>query len=175
MIQYRTDQPGGMYLRMASLPELNAAGWRNVPMQLASGGDLPAIPGLSGEPGQRRTTRIRVLDFRSEYLPLPYAPRSFAAPGDWALRPQLARRAGRGRPRRTNAIRNLTYSVESVDIAPDATDLATAVAGTPVDDGITNALPPDFPQSIRALTRTGHRGRRHPDPPGRRDPGLPAR
>ena len=50
VIQYQTDQPGGMYLRMASLPELNASGWRNVPMQLSSGGTLPAVPGLSGEP-----------------------------------------------------------------------------------------------------------------------------
>ena len=152
VIQYRTNQPGGTYLRMASLPELSSAGWRNVPMQLANGTTLPAIPGLSGEPGQRRSTTIRVLDFRSEYLPLPYAPRSFQAPGDWAHDPNsLVVLAGAGRGR-TNAIRNLTYSVESVDIAPDATDLSTAVAGTPVDDGITNALPPDFPQSIRELT-----------------------
>ena len=87
VIQYQTDRPGGMYLRMASLPELSSSGWRNVPMQLASGGTLPAIPGLSGEPTERRDSTIRVLDFRSEYLPLPYAPRSFIAPGEWAYDP----------------------------------------------------------------------------------------
>ncbi len=153
VIQYETNRAGGTYLRMASLPELSSSGWRNVPMQLASGGTLPAIPGLSGEPDARRSTTIRVLDFRSEYLPLPYAPRSFQAPGEWAYDPNsLIVLAGAGRGR-TNAIRNLTYSVESVDIAPDPADLATAVAGTPTDEGITNVLPPDFPESISALTR----------------------
>ncbi len=152
VIQYQTDQPGGMYLRMASLPELNASGWRNVPMQLSSGGTLPAIPGLDGEPSERRESTIRVLDFRSEYLPLPYAPRSFSAPGEWAYDPNsLVVLAGAGGGR-TNAIRNLTYSVQSVDIAPDPVDLTNALAGNPADVGITNVIPQGFPESITALT-----------------------
>jgi transglutaminase-like putative cysteine protease len=153
VIQYQTDRPSGMYLRMASLPELSSSGWRNVPMQLASGGTLPAIPGLSGEPTERRDSTIRVLDFRSEYLPLPYAPRSFIAPGEWAYDPNsLVVLAGAGRGR-SNAIRNLTYSVQSVDIAPEPADLVTAVPGTPNDVGITGTLPEDFPQSIVELTK----------------------
>ena len=94
-----------------------------------------------------------MLDFRSEYLPLPYAPRSFTAPGEWAYDPNsLVVLAGAGRGR-TNAIRNLTYSVQSVDIAPDPADLTTALAGTPADVGITNVIPPGFPESITALTQ----------------------
>ncbi len=152
VIQYQTDRPGGMYLRMASLPELNGSGWHNVPMQLSSGGTLPPIPGLSGEPGARRSSTIRVLDFRSEYLPLPYAPRDFQAPGEWAYDPNsLVVLAGAGRGR-TEAIRNLTYSVDSVDITPDAAELTTAVSGSPVDEAITNVIPQDFPESIVSLT-----------------------
>ena len=152
VLQYQSDRPGGMYLRMASLPELTSSGWHNIPMQLSSGGELPAIPGLAGEPGARRESTIRVLDFRSEYLPLPYAPRSFQAPGEWAYDPNsLVVLAGAGNGR-ADAIRNLTYTVESTDIAPSSGDLATAVAGTPVDEAITNVLPDNFPESIVSLT-----------------------
>ena len=152
VIQYQTDRPGGMYLRMASLPELNNSGWHNIPMQLSNGVDLPSIPGLSRDPSVRRTSTIRVLDFRSEYLPLPYAPRSFAAPGDWAFDPNsLVVLAGAGRGR-ADAIRNLTYSVQSVDITPRPSELATAVAGTPVDEAITNVIPEGFPESVVSLT-----------------------
>jgi hypothetical protein len=152
VMEYRTNRTTGVYLRMASLPELNASGWRNIPMTLANGGTLPAIPGLTGEPGQRRTTNVRVLDFRSEYLPLPYAPRSFEASGDWAYDPNsLVVLAGAGRGR-TNAIRNLEYSVQSVDISPDPSDLTTAIVGTPADESVTNVIPEGFPESITALT-----------------------
>jgi len=74
VIEYQTDAPGGVYLRMASLPQLSAAGWGNVQIQLNSGTTLTQIPGVSTEPGRRRTTTIRVLDFGSQYLPMPYAP-----------------------------------------------------------------------------------------------------
>ena len=82
VIQYQTTAPGGVYLRLASLPQLSANGWSNVQIRLNSGRNLPTIPGLSGEPSDRHQTTIKVLDFASQYLPLPYAPRSFDAPGD---------------------------------------------------------------------------------------------
>ena len=47
VIQYQTTAPDGVYLRLASLPQLNANGWSNVQIQLESGQSLPAIPGLS--------------------------------------------------------------------------------------------------------------------------------
>ncbi len=166
VIQYQTDQPGGMYLRMASLPELNASGWRNVPMQLSSGGTLPAIPGLDGEPSERRESTIRVLDFRSEYLPLPYAPRSFTAPGEWAYDPNsLVVLAGAGGGR-TNAIRNLTYSVQSVDIAPDPADLTNALAGNPADVGHHQRHPAGLPGLDHRLDPAGDRRWRHADAQG---------
>ena len=83
VIEYRTTDSGGVYLRLASLPQFNANGWSNVPIQLIRGQKLPTIPGVSTEPTKKRRTTIRVLDFASQYLPLPYAPRSFDAQGDW--------------------------------------------------------------------------------------------
>src|SRR5215216_1436898 len=83
VIEYQTTVPGGVYLRLASLPQLSSNGWSNVQIRLNSGQNLPAIPGLSNEPNNKLRTTIKVLDFASQYLPLPYAPRAFDAPGDW--------------------------------------------------------------------------------------------
>jgi hypothetical protein len=37
VLEYQTEAPGGVYLRMASLPQLSSAGWRNVEIRLNSG------------------------------------------------------------------------------------------------------------------------------------------
>ncbi|HEX8509042.1 MAG TPA: DUF3488 and transglutaminase-like domain-containing protein, partial [Propionibacteriaceae bacterium] len=152
VIEYRTNRPGGTYLRMASLPSFTSAGWGHVPMELSQGDDLSPIPGLSEEPSKRRTTTIKVLDFKSEYLPLPFAPRRIEAAGSWAFDEQslvMLSMAERDRP---GAIQNLTYTVESVDIAPDVDELGDAAAGTPSDSAITGLVPPDLPQSLKDLT-----------------------
>ncbi len=153
VIDYTTDKPGGQYLRMASLPKFSSAGWANVPMQLAQGEQLPLIPGLSSEPTERRTTTIKVLDFKSEYLPLPFAPRSINAPGNWGYDPQSLVMLSMGRGDRSNAISNLSYSVESVDIAPGVNTLSSALAGTPVDSSFTGEIPSDLPDDLINLTR----------------------
>lgn len=152
VIEYQTNKSSGLYLRMASLPQFSASGWGNVPMQLDPGKDLPQIPGLSQEPNTRRRTTIKVLDFKSEYLPLPFAPRSIAATGDWAYDPQSLVVLSMARRDRADAIRNLTYTVESTDIGPEPEDLGGAVAGTPVDSSITAAVPEDLPESLREFT-----------------------
>jgi transglutaminase-like putative cysteine protease len=154
VIKYTTDQPGGLYLRMASLPQFNAQGWSNVPMQLDPGEQLPQIPGLATEPSKRRKTTIQVLDFKSEYLPLPFAPRTIQARGNWAFDPQSLIMLSMARGDRANAIRNLTYSVDSVDISPNGKDLDQALAGTPADSSITKTIPKDLPQELITLTNT---------------------
>jgi transglutaminase-like putative cysteine protease len=150
VIEYQSDAPGGVYLRLASLPQFNAAGWSSVQIRLDTGSTLPAIPGAIGEPGAARSTTIQVLEFRSQYLPMPYAPRSFDAPGDWRFDANsLIVVNGNDR---ADALRNLTYSVESVDIAPDVEKLDEASAGTPPDAAITAAIPRDLPKSLSTLT-----------------------
>jgi transglutaminase-like putative cysteine protease len=150
VIQYQTTARGGVYLRLASLPQLSANGWSNVEIRLNNGQDLPAIPGLSSEPDERRTTTIRVLDFGSQYLPLPYAPRTFDAQGDWRhdANSLIVVNAGR----RAQDLRRLTYTVESVDIEPDSSDLNNAVAGTPADAAVTAVIPSDLPDSLIQFT-----------------------
>ena len=146
VIEYQTTAPDGVYLRLASLPQLSANGWTNVQIRLNPGETLPAIPGLSSEPNAKRRTTIKVLDFASQYLPLPYAPRSFDAAGDWrfdanSLIVVNARE-------RAQDLRRLTYTVESVDVKPDARELNDAVAGTPADAAVTAAIPSDLPNSL---------------------------
>lgn len=153
VITYTTDQPGGLYLRMASLPQLSASGFGNVQMNLDRGTELGQIPGVSSEPQRRRTSTINVGEFGAEYLPLPYAPRAFAAQGDWASDSSSLIVVANGRGNRLDAIRNLQYTVESVDIEPNGSELSGALAGTPVDATTTAAVPRDLPDSLVNLTR----------------------
>ncbi|HYI58045.1 MAG TPA: DUF3488 and transglutaminase-like domain-containing protein [Microlunatus sp.] len=158
VIRYTTDRPGGLYLRMASLPEIDASGWSNVEMRLDSGTTMPPIPGVDGDGGDRRSTQISVLDFGSMYLPLPYAPREVDVAGPWAHDPTSLVMLSSARGDQDDAIRNLDYTVLSTDTDPDPQALARAVAGTPVDSKVTDVLPPNLPESIKQLTREVTRG-----------------
>ncbi len=149
VIEYQTSPPGGVYLRLASLPQLTANGWSNVQIRLNNGENLPAIPGKSGEPGERRKTTIRVLDFASQYLPLPYAPRTFDASGDWRFDANSLIVVNAGN--RAQDLRRLTYTVESADVEPDSNDLNDAVAGTPADAAVTAIIPSDLPDNLVQL------------------------
>lgn len=158
VMRYSSDKPGGLYLRMASLPQFDASGWRNVQMRLEGGTQLPPVPGVSGESSERRTTQISVLDFGSEYLPLPYAPRDVDVTGDWAYDPNSLIMLSAARNNRDDAIRNLRYTVQSTDLDPAPEALARAVAGTPADENVTGELPPDLPEDLKALTRRVTKG-----------------
>ena len=153
VIRYTTDKPGGLYLRMASLPQFDASGWRNVQMSLEGGTELSQIPGVDGEPDDRRETTIAIGDFGSEYLPLPYAPRNVAVSGDWAYDPNSLVVVSTQGNRRVDAIRNLTYRVDSVDVDPDPRELAGTVPGTPADSAVTDQVPEDLPEDLKQLAR----------------------
>ena len=150
VLEYQSETAGGLYLRMATLPQLNASGWSNVLIRLSTGNELSPVPGLAEEP-ERRRTEIRVFDFGSQYLPLPYAPRTFEADGDWRFDPNsLVVVNASDRPQE---LRQLSYRVESVDIEPDSEQLADAAVGTPPDSDITAAIPRDLPESLIEQSR----------------------
>jgi transglutaminase-like putative cysteine protease len=156
VIRYQTDAPTGTYLRLASLPKFDSSGWSGVQIRLNNGAELPDVPGLSAAAGQVRNTSISVLDFRSQYLPMPYAPRSFAADGDWRYDTNSLTVVNGDNEAR--ALRNLSYSVQSVDVAPSAADLSETVTGTPVDASTTDVVPEDLPQGLVRLTEQVTRG-----------------
>jgi transglutaminase-like putative cysteine protease len=151
VIDYQTDAPGGLYLRLASLPQFNGQGWSNVQIRLNTGGQMPQVPGLTAVPEQERTTRITVRDFRSQYLPMPYAPRSFDAAGDWRYDANsLTVVNGENE---AESLANLSYTVRSVDVAPNGDALNDAVAGTPLDTAVTSVVPSDLPDDLVQLSR----------------------
>ena len=156
VLEYQTEAPGGVYLRMASLPQLSSAGWRNVEIELTSGNQLSDIPGLTAETPKLFTTNVQVLDFSSQYLPLPYAPRRFNAEGEWRFDADSL--VVINSARRPQELRQLEYSVQSAAIDPAGADLASAAVGTPPDSTITAGLPEDLPQSIIDLTREVTKG-----------------
>jgi transglutaminase-like putative cysteine protease len=146
VIEYQSDAKGGVYLRMATLPRFSEAGWSNVQIDLSSGNQLSEIPGLAVVPSARRTTGIQVRDFGSQYLPLPYATRSFEAEGDWRYDPgSLVVINADSQPQ---DLRNLRYTAVSVDIAPTPKDLRNATAGVPSDADVTAVIPADLPQPL---------------------------
>lgn len=156
VITYRTDSTDGLYLRLASLPQFNASGFSNVQIRLNTGNQLPLVPGLNDTSGKQRDVTISVLDFQSQYLPMPYAPRSFTAAGDWRYDANsLTVVNGENRP---EALRNLTYGVTSTDVSPSANELAQSVAGTPLDSSVTAAIPKDLPEDLVRLTEEVVRG-----------------
>ncbi|GAA1437611.1 DUF3488 and transglutaminase-like domain-containing protein [Microlunatus lacustris] len=160
VIDYQTSEPGGVYLRLASLPQFDADGWSNVQIRLNTGNQLPPVPGLSEVPDEQRTTDITVKNFRSQYLPLPYAPRSFQAEGDWRYDANsLTVVNGENEAR---ALSDLSYTVQSLDLAPTAADLRGSIAGTPLDDAVTGTIPEDLPDDLVRLTEEVTEGETRP-------------
>lgn len=155
VLEYRTDNNDPLYLRLASLPAFSRAGWTNAQTPLQQGPDFPAVPGMADTDTRQRSTRITVTDFASEYLPMPYAPRSVDVQGSWGIDPNsLVMVSSNRNPRaRADASNGLTYTVQSVDIDPTAADLAASGVGTPVDSETTLAVPSDLPPRITELAK----------------------
>ena len=160
VFRYTTDRPGGVYLRMASLPKFSSAGFGNTQIQLNAGDELPAVPGYSGPVPPVRTTRITVDNFASQYLPLPYAPRRFSADGDWSYNANSL--VVINRENRTDVLRRLTYEASSWDISPTAKELDQAGTGAPADVQVSGEVPADLPERLKQLSLQVTRGSRTP-------------
>lgn len=149
VITYQSDAPGGVYLRMASLPVLSESGFALSSVEL-QGGNLPAVPGLGNAPAVIRT-RVQIGALDSEYLPVPYAPRSLNAPGEWRHDPVSLTIIATGENRAT-ATRYLSYEVASTAQGPDPQLLSRSPAGTPAEGEMVTEVPPDTPQAIIDLS-----------------------
>ena len=156
VFRYTTDQPGGVYLRMAALPQFSAAGFGNTQIRLNTGTSLSEPPGYSGQALPVRTTRITSVDFSSQYLPAPYAARGFTAAGEWSYNSESLTIVNSDN--RADQLTNLTYEVRSWDIAPTAADLSRSGAGSPADGDVTAEVPADLPASLVDLSRQVTRG-----------------
>jgi transglutaminase-like putative cysteine protease len=160
VLTYKTDEPGGLYLRLASLPQFNASGWSAVQIRLNAGNQLPRPPGVTDSSQDEHDTSIQVRDFRSQYLPLPYAPTSFEAPGDWRYDANSLTVVDGDE--NADSLANLSYRVQHVDVAPAGDGLADAAAGTPFDASITSDIPEDLPEDLIRLSQQVVRGATSP-------------
>jgi transglutaminase-like putative cysteine protease len=151
VFRYTTDRPGGVYLRMAALPQFSDAGFGNTQIRLSAGSSLSEPPGYSGQVPPVRTTRITSVDFSSQYLPAPYAARGFTAAGSWSYNTESLTIVNSDN--RADQLTNLSYDVRSWDIAPTSADLSRAGAGSPSDSDVTGEVPADLPASIIDLSR----------------------
>ncbi|MGI3782805.1 MAG: transglutaminaseTgpA domain-containing protein, partial [Janthinobacterium lividum] len=156
VFRYTTDRPGGVYLRMAALPQFSAAGFGNTQIRLNAGSTLSDPPGYSGGALPVRTTKITSVDFSSQYLPAPYAARSFTAGGDWSFNSESLTVVNSDN--KADVLTNLSYEVRSWDIAPSAAELSRSAAGSPSDVDVTGKVPADLPQVLVDLSRRVTRG-----------------
>lgn len=160
VFRYTTDQSGGVYLRMAALPKFSSAGFGNTQIRLNPGEELSSVPGYAGPTPAVRNTRITVDNFASQYLPLPYAPRRFAADGDWSYNANSL--VVVNRENRTDVLRRLTYDVQSWDIAPTAKQLDNSGSAAPADVQVSGEVPADLPDRLKELSLQVTRGARTP-------------
>lgn len=125
ILTYTTDASGGAYLKLATLPRFSARGFGLQDVRVASG-RLPAPPGVGAGVGVPRETRVQVGEFASEWLPVPYAPTAFEAPGEWGFALDTLDVMALEGDARTSATRGLAYTVASLDVHPDAPQIAAA-------------------------------------------------
>ncbi len=151
VLTYSTSTGEGTYLRMATLTTVSASGWR-LPSVSLSKGTLPSAPGVTVST-RALTTRVQIGEFDSEYLPVPYAPRSVTAPGAWAHDNNTLMIVSVNSAQRRQATRDITYTVRSDTVDPNPTQFATAMAGTPEQNAaVLSDVPRDVPRSIIELT-----------------------
>lgn len=148
ILRYRTDSPGGTYLKLATLPALSTGGFALSDVRVATG-RIPAPPGAPS--GVARTTTVEIGDFASEWLPVPYAPTAFDAPGEWGFALDTLDVMAMAGPARTSATQGVTYEVRSLEVRPDADTIARAGSTTGPDRELTQSLPAQVPARVREL------------------------
>lgn len=150
IMTYQSEDGRGRYLRLAALPAFDNGGFHLVATDLLP---QPLAPphGLEGRPPTVRVD-VQVLDFGSEWLPVPWVPRAIEAEGEWRYDPRSLSVVAVGEDRKL-ATRFLEYSVTSWDLQPGPDEVAAAAAGDPGDAGLTLELPSSLDPEVVDLAR----------------------
>jgi len=119
------------YLQVYVLSQLAGSDWilsRPAATSVVGAGPLPAVPGVTPQtPGSSVRETISLSPYLRNptgtlaYLPVPYAPRSLAVPGDWRVDPGTLTILTARTP-----LNGLRYSVTSRDIEPIGQELGQA-------------------------------------------------
>jgi transglutaminase-like putative cysteine protease len=147
IITYTPEDGDGHYLRLTALPEFDAQGFHLTPTDLLA----PPLPDPDGPEDRTLTrTRISVGEFASEWLPVPWAPRSLDVAGDWRYDPRTWGVVAVGDDRK-EATLDLDYGVTSWEVEPNREQIEEADAGDPGDNGLTLALPAGLSPDLGGL------------------------
>jgi transglutaminase-like putative cysteine protease len=119
------------YLQVYVLSQLEGSDWiltRPAGTSAVGAGPLPAVPGATSRtPGSTARETISLSPYLRKsggtlaYLPVPYAPRSLAVPGDWRVDPSTLTILTASTP-----LSGLRYSVTSRDLEPTGRELRQA-------------------------------------------------
>jgi len=152
VISYTSTSEDGENLRLAALPVLDENGFHLTATDLVG---LPLRPNIDDDlVTETVRTEVKVGEFASEYLPVPWLPLSVQVAGEWRYDPRTLAVVAIGDGRRT-ASRNLTYTATSARL-PTLDDLAKAgrEAGTVGDNGTTLSVPGQIDDEVRSLATT---------------------
>jgi transglutaminase-like putative cysteine protease len=149
VLTYSFDQPraAGTYLRLVALPELTEQGYGLVqaPLTESSGTLTPeATPG-----GDEFKVTVKMADFASQYLPLPWGTSSFSAAGSWTWGPAISALLSRDGGDTATVQLEYTATATVFDLSDD--QLRTMSAGQPDDKAVTLGIPTAVPDSIHLL------------------------
>jgi transglutaminase-like putative cysteine protease len=144
---YASTQAGGQYFRLTALENLEGETW----LPTTRGGGtrgvtaIGEVPGLDASvPTTEVTTLVTVGDIRSEWLPLPYAPRSVTGlVGRWTWDPESLAVRSDG-----SSVRGQEYEAVSLAIAPTIEQLVAAPPEVPAGFERYVELPTDLPQLV---------------------------
>ena len=149
VLTYRTSSGQGEYLKLATLTAFSRTGFGLSDVRVGTG-RFPAVPGAP--PGKTTTTSVQVGAFRSEWLPVPYAPTDISAPGDWGFALDTLDVMALDRVNRTAATENLTYDVTSLTVDASREAIARASADDAPRREVTTATA-GLPANVAALAR----------------------
>ncbi len=154
LLKYRSSRKTGEYLRLVSLPKLTSSGAALTDVSVHTG----ALPRSVAENSQLVSIEVKIGQFASEYLPVPYAPIEYDT-GDQMLWgwDSLTRSVLAMGENRKNATINLAYTATSMVPSPTNNQVAKARSGIPEED-VTRAIPDNVPPEITKLAKSITKG-----------------
>lgn len=146
LLTYQSDRSTGTQLRLTSLSVMDDMGAHLAPFHMQ--GQLEAL--AASVPTRNEKVKVNIEDFASAYLPVPYAPTSISAPGEWEQDTDSFTIMARDRDDQATA--DLEYEVSSKVPAPTKDAILAANAGKPSDSEFTAEVPAELPEEIIDLS-----------------------
>ena len=144
VLTYTSDTGRPTYLRTVALTQLTSDGAQLVPMALSRFGLGSASP----YPGEDVSVTVEMA-VPSDYLPVPFAPRSISAAGTWAFDPETLSIVASG-PERAQQSVGLTYTATARQPDPTRDEIAQASAGSGVP-AVTTEIPDGLDDGVQQL------------------------